>query len=107
MTNERKQLLSDLAATLTTLAESTSGIHPASAFYLAFNMDMARFHLVKTITQQSGQIEWEKDTAKITDEGRETAAMIFEAMENAPGKSANDYAEARRREDSAEYPYEN
>jgi hypothetical protein len=72
---DRKQVMIDMAAVLTTAAE-IGGAVPQSPLYLALGGDLDRFTLVRDVLVKSGLATVTAETLTLTEAGRLTAAKL-------------------------------
>jgi hypothetical protein len=71
-------LLVDVAATLTTLAETGGG--PESHVYLAMGCDLDRWYRAKTVLLRAGWATESANWIELTDAGKAKAALVAAAL---------------------------
>lgn len=84
---DRKQLIADIAAVLTTLREVNEP-SPRSSIYMALGMDMKRYETLEQALVGAGFVKTTSQTITLTGKGIESADNIIAALANA--KAASD-----------------
>jgi hypothetical protein len=74
----REELTDHLAALLETLDESGEGWMPASHAYIAFGMDIGKYHQVTNFARKAGWLKKTAEVITITPQGREMAERVRE-----------------------------
>ena len=72
----REDLTNHLAALLETLDESREGWMPASHAYIAFGMDIGKYHYVTNFARKAGWLKKTAEVITITPQGREMAERV-------------------------------
>ena len=72
----REDLTNHLAALLETLDESGEGWMPASHAYIAFGMDIGKYHQVTNVARKAGWLKKTAEVITITPQGRKMAERV-------------------------------